>query len=453
MEYHDFIASKHFKPVSSGFPAKVENTYLRDYQIAIVEWALARGRSACFVDTGLGKTLIELEWAHQVATKTRKPVLIMAPLAVAGQIKREGAKFGYECSLVRDDGQSGSIQICNYDMMHKLDISIYAGVVLDESSILKGIQGKMRKQITEGFTNTPYRLSATATPAPNDFMEIGTQSEFLGIMTQVEMLATFFIHDGGDTSKWRLKGHGERKFFEWLATWAVIMRDPADYGFNPLPELPALIMNQHEVVSGITDGLFAAVAQSLSERLQARKSTIEARCKLAAEIAMSTNEPVLIWCGLNDEGDLVEKMIADAVQVAGSDKDIDKESRLLGFSDGIHRCLITKSKIAGFGMNWQHCNHMIFVGLSDSWEQLYQAIRRCWRQGQKRAVRVDVITADVEGAVVANIKRKQEQADKLSSKMAAIASQSFVDFRQASRDMAAYKPKQTAPKPSFGRKS
>jgi hypothetical protein len=311
------------------------------------------------------------------------------------------------------------------------------------------MDGKMRRFLTESFRHVPYRLSASATPAPNDFMELGTQSEFLGIMTQTEMLATFFIHDGGDTSKWRLKGHGKAKFFEWLATWSVIMRDPSDYGFSKMSELPSLTINQVSIESGITDGLFAAMAQSLSERQTARRETIEARCKKAAEIIAGFDDSVLVWCGLNAEGDLLESMIPDAVQVSGADKDDDKESRLIGFSDGTHRILITKPKIAGFGMNWQHCNKMVFVGLSDSWEQYYQAVRRCWRRGQERDVEVTIITADVEGAVVENIKRKQNQADTMMAEMAKIASQSFHGFDKATNGLRQYQADVKAPKPQF----
>jgi hypothetical protein len=341
------------------------------------------------------------------------------------------------------------INICNYEQAKNLDFAHFGAVVLDESSILKGMDGKMRKMLTESVRSVPYRLSASATPAPNDFMELGTQSEFLGIMSQTEMLATFFIHDGGDTSKWRLKGHGRAKFFEWLATWAVIMKDPSDYGFAALSQLPPLHVDQVTVESGITDGLFAAVAQSLSERQKARRETIHQRCIQAAESANSTDEQVILWCGLNAEGDLLESLIPDAVQVSGADNDDKKEDGLIGFTEGRHRVLITKPKIAGFGMNWQHCNQMVFVGLSDSWEQYYQAVRRCWRRGQDRDVYVRVITADVEGAVVENIRRKQQQADTMMAEMARIAQQSFHGFDKATSGLRAYDAPVAAPVPSF----
>lgn len=450
-DYEAFISNKHFRQPESGFSYKCpDESPLRDYQRAAVEWALARGKAAIFKDTGLGKTLDELEFGHAVVQYTRAPVLHLAPLAVGHQINREAAQFGYKTKIIRSmDDVGDCICITNYENLHNIDFSRFAGIVLDESSIMKGMQGKIRGQLTEGGAAIPYRLSATATPAPNDFMELGTQSEFLGIMTQVEMLATFFIHDGGDTAKWRLKGHGKQKFFEWLATWSIIMRDPSDYGFSPLPALPPLNIEQVEIETAPTDGLFATVAQSLSERLKARRETLQARCEKAAEIVNRLEGPVLVWCGLNDEGDLLESLIDGAVQVAGADTDENKAARMLGFSAGEHRVLITKPKLAGFGMNWQHCNQMVFVGLSDSFEQYYQAIRRCWRQGQKRDVTAWVVTADSEGAVVENIRRKQIQADEMMAEMAKIAASFFKGFDKARNELRAYAPKVHAPPPNF----
>lgn len=453
MNYEQFIADKHFRQPSSGFAYRcADDSPLRDYQRATVEWALARGKAAIFKDTGLGKTMDELEFGRAVAAHTQSPVLYLAPLCVGRQIHREAQRFGYETRIVRtmDDVWDGMC-ITNYENLHNIDFSRFSGIVLDESSIMKGLDGKIRHQLTEDAAYIPYRLSCTATPAPNDFMEIGTQSEFLGIMTQVEMLATFFIHDGGDTAKWRLKGHGRQKFFEWLATWSIVMRDPADYGFSPMPDLPGLNIIQSEIETEPTDGLFAPVAQSLTERLDARRQTIEGRCVRAAEITASLDGPVLIWVGLNTEGDMLERLIPDAVQVSGSDTNEQKESRLVGFTEGRHRVLVTKQKIAGFGMNWQHCNQMIFVGLSDSFEAYYQAVRRCWRQGQKRDVNVWVVTSDREGSVVENIRRKQILADSMMSQMAKIASTFFVGFSKAQNELRAYKPTKQAPKPIFRR--
>ena len=450
MEYQDFISAKHFRAVDAGFDYSVPHDWMRDYQRATTEWALARGRSAAFLDTGLGKTNVELEFASAASKETGKPSLLLAPLCVSRQIQREAHKFGYDAFISRDmESVKPGINICNYEQASKLDPSLFGAVVLDESSILKGMQGKMRRFLTDSFRSVPYRLSASATPAPNDFMELGTQSEFLGLMSQTEMLATFFIHDGGDTAKWRLKGHGKRKFFEWLSTWAVIMRDPSDYGFAPLEELPPLEFEQVTIESGIKDGLFAAVAQSMTDRLKARRDTVESRCRAAADIIQRTEGQVLVWCGLNAEGDMLQSMIKDSVQVSGADSDEQKESRLMGFTDGSHRVLITKPKIAGFGMNWQHCNEMVFVGLSDSWEQFYQAVRRCWRRGQTKPVRVRIITADAEGAVVDNIKRKQGQADAMMTEMAKIAKNTFAGFDKATSGLRGYDAQMKAPKPVF----
>jgi hypothetical protein len=450
MDYHEFIASKHFRPIEAGFTYQCQSIFMRDYQKSVVEWALARGRAAAFLDTGLGKTPVELDFAQACAIETGKPSLLLAPLAVAHQIHREAMRFGYDATITRDqESVRPGINICNYEQCHKLDPGKFGAVVLDESSILKGMDGKMRRFLTEAFKSVPYRLSASATPAPNDFMELGTQSEFLGIMSQVEMLATFFIHDGGDTSKWRLKGHGKKKFFEWLANWAVIMRDPSDYGFSPLPSLPALNVDQISIDSGIRDGFFAPIAQSLGDRQKARRGTIESRCKVAADYVNSAEGHVIVWCGLNGEGDLLQSLIPDAVQVSGSDKDDAKIDRMVGFSEGKYRVLITKPKIAGFGMNWQHCSKMVFVGLSDSWEQYYQAVRRCWRHGQQHQVEVKVITADIEGAVVANILRKQQQADTMMAEMASIAKQSFHGFEKATNELRSYTANKNAPLPTF----
>ena len=449
--YQEFIDSKHFKSVDAGFAYSTQNSNLFDYQRSCVEWALARGRAALFLDTGLGKTNCELEWAFAVESHTQKPVIILAPLCVSKQIIREAEKFGYVVKPARSEDDIGvrGVYVTNYEILHNINCSVFSGVVLDESSILKGLNGKLRTQITECFSRTPYRLSASATPSPNDYMELGTQCEFLGIMSQTEMLATFFIHDGADTAKWRLKGHGQRKFFEWLASWAVIMRDPSIFGFEEKPKLPPLKIKQIVIDSGITDGLLPALAQSLSERQGARRNTIQDRCQAAADIANSTNKPVILWCALNDEGDLLESLIPFSVQVSGSNTPEQKEEMIMGFLSEKYRVIISKPKIMGFGLNFQHCSDMVFVGLSDSWEQYYQAVRRCWRFGQQNEVNVTVVTADIEGAVVENIKRKDEQSDRMMNEMAKIASSFFTDFTKSSKNMATYNPKKKAPLPKF----
>lgn len=422
MEYQEFIRSKEFRIIESGFEANEDQLpdMMFDYQISVTKWALQRGRAAAFLDTGLGKTIVQTAWAEQVSLHTGKPVLILAPLAVSDQTIDEAKSYGiiiqkYHSNI--DPLQPG-VFITNYEQLHNVDCSIFSGVALDESSILKGMQGKYRKLITESFRDTPYKLSCTATPSPNDFMELGTQAEFLGIMSQVEMLAMFFIHDGGDTSKWRLKGHGQRKFWEWMATWAICMRSPYDLGFDGSKhKLPPVQYHDHVIETTPTDELFVTPAQGLLERNKARRDSVEERCKIAAKIANNSEGPFLVWCHLNDEGDLLEKLIPDSVQVSGSQSNDVKTDRLHGFSCGKYRVLISKPKLSGFGMNWQHCNQMVFVGLSDSWESYYQAIRRCWRFGQKRDVNVHVVSADTEGAVVENIKRKDQQNSEMSKNM------------------------------------
>lgn len=422
MSYQQFLKKKEFSIITSGFDADVSEYPLFDYQRDIVRWALMRGKAAIFADTGLGKTIMQLAWAEQVAMHTHKPVLILAPLAVSDQTISEGAKFNIGVSKYDPESHAGAgVYITNYEQLHNVDSSRFAGVVLDESSILKGLNGKIRQQCEEMFVNTPYRLSCTATPSPNDFMELGTQSEFLGIMSQVEMLAMFFIHDGSDTSKWRLKGHGKRKFFEWLATWAVFISKPSDLGYEDAGhELPPLVFHEHVIESGITDGLFAPIATGLLDRNSARRDTVDARVEEAATIANGIKGQCLIWCHLNDESQKLAAMIDNAVEVTGSDDPEKKTSAMIGFATGNVQKLVSKPKICGFGMNFQSCNHMVFVGLSDSWESFYQAVRRCWRYGQTKPVHVHIVSADIEGGVLANIKRKEAQHKQLKAEMIAI---------------------------------
>lgn len=418
MEYNKFIKDKQFQHMDAGFIADVSKYPLFDYQVPIVKWALKRGKAALFADTGLGKTIMQLAWADQVWIKTNRPVLILAPLAVSNQTIEEGKKYGIGVCKASPDSIINGVQITNYEQLHKFNASDFAGIVLDESSILKGMDGKRRKEITEFGKQIDFRLSCTATPSPNDFMELGTQAEFLSIMSQVEMLAMFFIHDGGDVSKWRLKGHGQKRFFEWLATWAVVIRSPEDLGFDgSRHRLPELVYHEHIIETDPTEDLFVTVAQGLQDRNKARRDSVHDRVQKAADIANNIEGPVLIWCNLNDESEQLKNGIPDSVEVKGADKPEHKEKSLIGFSHGDVRILISKPKIAGFGMNWQHCNNIIFVGLSDSWEMYYQAVRRCWRFGQTKPVHVHVISADTEGAVVANIKRKDNQNKILGAEM------------------------------------
>lgn len=452
MNYSEFIKRKSFSATPTGFDADLKEYPLFDYQHDICRWALMRGRSAIFAETGLGKTLMQLAWADQVARKTGLPVIILAPLAVSDQTIAEGKRFGIHVDKYTFTDVFGShIYITNYEQLHNVDAAQFSGVVLDESSILKGMNGKIRQQCTDMFAMTPYRLSCTATPSPNDFMELGTQSEFLGIMSQVEMLAMFFIHDGSDTSKWRLKGHGKRKFFEWLATWAVFISKPSDLGYDDSAhELPPLVFHEHVIESGITDGLFAPIAMGLLDRNSARRDTVDARVAEAAMIANGIDGQCLIWCHLNDESQALAKLIHEAVEVTGSDDHDVKSSRLLGFSTGEVKKIVSKPKIAGFGMNWQNCNSMVFVGLSDSWEQFYQAVRRCWRYGQKKPVHVHIVSADIEGGVLANIKRKEQQHKKLKAEMIEVMrDKTLAQLGKSSQEKAIYNNDQKMGVPSW----
>jgi len=421
MEYAEFIAGKSKSVKPCGFETKQLPKCLKPFQKDAVRWALRMGRSALFLDIGLGKTLIQLTWASQVAKHTGTPVLVLTPLAVGPQTVREAEKFGIKnVRQVRDQSEVDGVgvYVTNYEKLHKFDVETFGGVVLDESSVLKSFDGKLRTQLIETFSETPYRLACTATPSPNDHEELGNHSQFLGVMSRTEMLATFFVHDSADTGEWRLKGHAEREFWRWVASWALVARRPSDLGHDDTGYiLPDLIFEEHYIGSPAQEGrLFSVPELSLNGQRAARKSTMEERVQLAAKMAEGT-EPVLIWCELNDEGDALEEAIPDAVQVAGADSEEDKVDRLVGFPEGRYRVLITKPKIGGFGLNYQHCAEMIFVGLSHSYEQFYQAIGRCRRFGQTRNVRVRVITSELEAAVLENIKSKQRKHEAMTEGM------------------------------------
>lgn len=421
--YNDFVQSKRRAEVATGHQPGALNSNLFDFQEAIVGWAVRRGRAAIFADTGLGKTLMQLSWAHEVADHTGGRVLVLAPLAVSDQTIEQGAQFGIEVKRVPATGEmdSDGIWITNYERMDAIDFTELHGLVLDESSILKAHDGKTRQRIIDAAQGVPYRLSCTATPSPNDFEELGNQCEFLGVMTRTEMLATYFVNDTGDTGTWRLKGWGASKFWEWMGTWAVVLRNPSDIGFDGARyELPPLEYHEHVIKTGQEQfgELFAKPAQTLSERRQAQRDSIEARCAALAEVVNADQgEPWLIWCHLNDEADTLQRLIPGSVNVQGSDSPDSKAEDLLGFAHGKIRVLITKPKIAGFGMNWQHCARMAFVGLDDSFEKFYQSVRRCYRFGQKRSVQVHLFTAENEGQILVNLKRKETQHHEMSEQM------------------------------------
>ena len=391
---------------------------LFEWQSDVVRWALRKGRACLFEDCGLGKTLQQLAWAQKVPGD----VLILTPLAVAEQTAAEARRFGIGAEVTRDGSKSqrGHITITNYERLHRYDMADFRGLVLDESSILKAHDGRTRTAIIEAAQSVPFRLACTATPAPNDHMELANHAEFVGAMTRNEMLARFFVHDGGSTQSWRLKGHARDDFWSWVATWAVMVRTPADLGHDDRGyALPPLRTHECHVQTGIVpDGeLFAVAASSLSDQRRARKLTMGARVREVAQRVNDTAGQWVVWCELNAEGDALERSIVGAVQIAGADSDEDKSRKLAEFQSGVARVLITKPKIAGFGLNWQHCHQMAFVGLSHSWEQFYQAVRRCWRFGQQSPVDVVIVSTDVEAAVLQNIKRKQDAADDMAAEM------------------------------------
>ena len=421
MTYEETVALKASSVAFGGIDPPDLAPHLFPHQRDLTRWALRRGRSAIFADTGLGKTAMELEWARHVAAQGR--VLILCPLAVAQQTEREARRFGVDAVVRRQDA-GDLITITNYDMLHAFDPAAFAGIVLDESSILKSFDGSTRKHLTTAFAHTPFRLCGTATPAPNDFTELGTHSAFLGVKTREEMLAEYFVHDGGSTQDWRLKGHAVAPFWRWVATWGAVVKRPSDLGHDDSGfALPP--RRTHEHVVSVDDGdaraagrLFVDTAMTLGEQRAVRRSTIDRRVEIAASLC-GGDEPALVWCELNDEGDALQAAIPGSVQVAGSDDVDTKAERLLGFADGKHRVLISKPSLAGFGLNWQHCARVIFVGASHSYEQRYQAIRRCWRFGQKRPVDVHVVRTDADGAVVANMRRKEADAERMSAEMTA----------------------------------
>lgn len=428
------------------------------FQADITAWALRRGRAALFAGTGLGKSFMELAWADAVHRETGKDILHLAPLAVSAQLAREADKFGIIARQVTEQGEClAGTNITNYQKLDRFDLSQFGGVILDESSILKSTDGHYRNRLIEQCQRIPFRLAATATPAPNDFMELGNHAEFLGVMSYTDMLATFFVHDGGDTQKWRLKGHAENEFWKWMASWAVMLRKPSDLGYaNEGYNLPPLQQTQHMVAADYapsmdTGLLFPVEARTLQERIAARRDTVSERVRLAATLT-PTDRPFVWWCNLNSESEALAKIIPGAVEVRGSDSEEAKERKLIDFSEGRIRVLVTKPSICGFGMNWQHCADTGFVGLNDSFEQVYQAIRRFWRFGQAKPVNVHFIAAETEGAVVANLRRKEADADRMAAAMVMhMADLSSASVRGSVRDTPDYNPTQPMVLPDFVR--
>lgn len=456
--YAEFLQTKATQSPACGFdPVLPMPAAAKAFQRDIITWACRRGRAAIFAGTGLGKTLMQLSWAANVAAKTGGRVLVFTPLAVAEQTVNEAAKFGIDgVSYAADESEIDTpIVVTNYDRREKFDLSQFAGIVCDESGILKDHASRTRIELTEACRDTPYILCGSATPAPNDWTELGQHAEFIGAMSAKEMLAMFFVHDGAvranaDDDDWRLKSHARDDFWRWVASWAVMIRHPRDLGYD----LPPLNMHQVTVASdgAAPDGmLFAMEARTLQERVAVRKSSVDDRVRAASEIvATSPDEPWLIWCNLNAEADALAAAIPGAVNVQGSDKPETKTKNLLGFCVGNPQILISKPKIAGRGMNWQHCRKMIFVGLNDSFEQLFQAVRRCWRFGQHRDVDCYLIASDLEGAVVANLQAKErkheEMAAAMAEHMADICKANISGGRSA---VSVYRPTKTMETPSW----
>ncbi len=459
MTYEAFLERKRMvDPATGMYAPPMLPAFLFPHQHDIVDWALRRGRSAIFAGTGLGKTAMELTWADAVSAHTDKPVLIFAPLAVSQQHIREADKFGVPARVVKsqDDVRHG-VNVTNYQKIEHFDLSAFGGIVLDESSILKSTDGKYRTRLIEECASVPFRLAATATPAPNDFMELGNHAEFLGVLSYTDMLATFFVHDGGDTQKWRLKGHAENDFWKWMASWAVMLRKPSDLGYpNDGYDLPPLRQHQHIVAADYapsldTGLLFPMEARTMQERLGARRDTVEERVALAASITPA-DRTFVWWCNLNAESEALAKAIPGAVELRGSDSDDDKERKIAAFLTGTIRVLVTKSSIAGFGLNFQHCADTGFVGLNDSFEQVFQAVRRFWRFGQTKPVNVHFIAAETEGAVVANLRRKEADADRMAASMILhMADLSRAEVSGLVRTVPDYNPTQPIVLPDFVR--
>lgn len=425
--YHTFLTRKVSEGADSGFAPAFMPPFLFDFQAAMVEWAVRKGRAAIFADCGLGKTAMGLTWSENVARHTDRPVLYLTPLAVGAQTIREAEKFGIEATHPRDGRVSGRIVVTNYERLHYFEPADFSGVVCDESSILKAFDGERRTQITTFMRKVPYRLLQTATAAPNDYMELGTSSEALGYLGYMDMIGKFFTKSTnkfrfrGDGDTWRLKGHAVTPFWRWVCSWARAMRRPSDLGFDDRAFiLPPLETTEHVATSSVlADGmLFALPAVGLKEQREERRRSLRDRCEKVASLVNGTGEAALVWCHLNDEGDLLERIIPGAVQVSGDDPDEAKEEKFAAFTDGKARVLITKPKIGAWGLNFQHCAHTVTFP-SHSFEQYYQSVRRLWRFGQKRSVRVDIVLTEGEREVMKSLQRKAEQADEMFSKLVA----------------------------------
>lgn len=455
MTYNEFLKTKELQSVQAGFD--VDRNELNpkgfEFQKDIVQWALRKGKAAIFSDCGSGKTEMSLDFAYQVHKKTGYNVLIIAPLAVVKQTQKEGIKFGIEVNVCRDqEDVIDGINITNYEIIDHFDASSFGCVILDESSILKSFTSATRNELIDRFVATPYKLCCTASPSPNDHSELANHAEFLGIMSRTEMLATYFIHDGSDTSKWRLKGYGEKRFWEWVATWAVCVRNPADLGYsNEGYDLPELNLIEHIVESETKEyELVPKLAETLSERREARKESIENRVEVARQLVEGNNDTWLVWCDYNAESSALHKAIKDSVEIVGADSPERKAQVAMDFAEGKIKALVSKCSIYGFGMNFQSTHQMIFCGISDSFESFYQAIRRCWRYGQEHDVNVHIIISQKEKNVLDNIKRKQRQMEEMQSNMIALMKDvTMSEMKHTTRITTEYKPKEEMEIPTW----
>lgn len=420
--YADFLARKFLEIAPAGLDIDLMKAPMFPHQDALVRWAVKRGRAAIFADTGLGKTRMELVWSEAIHRGTGFDVLILAPLAVAHQTVSEGVEIGVPVTLCRDDADvRKGINITNYDRLHRFDCSKFGAVVLDESSIIKHHDTKTLQQLLAAFQRTPYKLCATATPAPNDWTELGTHAEFLGVCSRTEMLAEFFVHDAAETQVWRLKGHAQSMFWRWVSQWGAMVKRPSDLGFDDgAYKLPEMQLLEHVIRSAPAEGeLFPGEALGLAERRAARKESVNERVIACAARVNAEALPWVVWCDLNAESEALTEAIDGAVEVRGSMTPDEKESAMRRFAAGEIRVLVTKPSIAGFGLNWQHCARMAFVGVTDSWESYYQSVRRCWRFGQTKTVQVHVFATEREGSVVANLKRKERDAALMAEQLTA----------------------------------
>lgn len=432
-EYADFLSAKRQLSGRFGFKPHFMPEFLFDFQKALVEWSIQKGRAAIFADCGLGKTPMQLVWAENVVRETNGRVLIITPLAVGHQTIREADKFGIAATRSSDGSfpfTKEKIIVTNYERLHYFNPNDFEGVVCDESSILKNFDGATRAAITEFMRTRKYRLLCTATAAPNDYIELGTSSEAVGELGFTDMISRFFKKEGSTTTRsdehragvWRFRGHAESDFWRWICSWSRAIRKPSDMGFGDGAfELPPLETRQHvvEATTPHEEFLFSMPACGLSEQRSERRRTLNERCELAAEIHNTCAEPSIGWCHLNSEGDLLTKLIPDSEQVSGDDPDERKEEVFSAFESGKLRVLITKPTIAGFGLNFQHCARQTFFP-SHSFEQWYQAVRRSWRFGQKKKVVVDVISSEGEASVLANLQRKSDAAEKMFAKIVAL---------------------------------